>query len=150
MNRFEWLKAVMRADLPDRAKSVATALALVFCNDETGQINPGYGAIADAIGGAHHDTIKRAVAALSEAGWLALPEGRKAGRGRGNAVSYILTSPGKVVPMHRPKRPDQGTEAGTKTLQSCGVKPRKNPAILQPPYKDGTIFRTKGGRDPNR
>ena len=41
INRFEWLKAVMQAEvLTPTAKNVATALAVQFANAETGQINP--------------------------------------------------------------------------------------------------------------
>ena len=34
LNRFEWAKAVNKSNLLDRAKSVAWALAVNFCNQE--------------------------------------------------------------------------------------------------------------------
>lgn len=95
INRFEWLKAVGQADdLKDSTKTVAMALALQFANDQTGQINPSIKTLANWTKQST-DTVKRAVKALVDAGWM----GRSEGRGRGNKTAYVLCSPGKVVPI---------------------------------------------------
>ena len=100
LNRFEWLKAVMQAeDLNPAAKNVATALAVQFANDQTGQINPSVVTLADYLK-TSGDTVKRAVRALVEGGWL----GRTEGRGRGNRTTYILLSPGRVVAISDAKK----------------------------------------------
>jgi len=93
MNRFEWLKGALQCrDLTDRAKALASAMAVQFANDETGQINPSIATLSGYLG-ASKDTIKRAVADLVKAGWLSRTEGR----GAGNRTVYTLLSPGKVV-----------------------------------------------------
>lgn len=95
INRFEWLKAVGQSDgLRDSAVRVAMALGLQFANDQTGQINPSIKTLANWTKQST-DTVKRAVRALVDAGWLVRTEGR----GRGNKTAYVLCSPGKVVPM---------------------------------------------------
>lgn len=99
-NRFEWLKAVVQSGgLKDRSKTVATALAVQFANDKTGQINPSVRTLADYTTQSI-DTVKRAVKELVDDGWL----GRTEGRGRGNKTAYVLVSPGKVVPISAPKK----------------------------------------------
>ena len=95
INRFEWLKAVLQNDqLTPSAKTIASALAVQFANDETGQINPSVRTLANYTTQST-DTVKRAVKALVDAGWM----GRSEGRGRGNKTAYVLCSPGKVVPI---------------------------------------------------
>lgn len=111
LNRFEWLKAVNRADLLPRAKVVASALAVEFCNDETGRLDPSRKRLAEA-SGLTLDTVKRAVQDLIEGGWLA----RSEGRGRGNNTNYTLLSPGKIVAFASPKKdaPAHGAKGGTR------------------------------------
>lgn len=99
LNRFEWLKAVNRSDLLPRAKVAASALAIEFCNDRTGRLNPGVNTLADATGQTV-DTVKRAIRDLTDSGWL----GRTEGRGRGNKTEYTLLSPGKVIAMASTKK----------------------------------------------
>lgn len=95
INRFEWYKAVVQTDLLNPStKTLASVLALVFANDETGQINPSVKTLANYTT-LSIDTVKRAVKALIDGGWL----GRTEGRGRGNKTAYVLCSPGKVVPL---------------------------------------------------
>jgi hypothetical protein len=95
LNRFEWLKAVGQSEgIKDSAVRVAMALALQFANDQTGQINPSIKTLASWTKQST-DTVKRAVKALVDGGWL----GRTEGRGRGNKTAYVLCSPGKVVPI---------------------------------------------------
>lgn len=114
MNRFEWLKAVQRANLTARAKVIAGALAVQFANDETGQINPSVATLAEAIA-TSCDTVKRGIADLAEAGWLA----KVAGRGRGNKSNYVLLSPGQVVAL----RPVVASKVAPKRGQDCTVSP---------------------------
>lgn len=99
LNRFEWLKALNRSGLLPRAKVVASALAIEFCNDETGRLDPSLTTLADATGKTV-DTVKRAIRDLVEGGWLARTEGR----GRGNKTEYTLLSPGKIIAISNPKK----------------------------------------------
>lgn len=92
LNRFEWLKAVNRSDLLARAKVTAAALAIEFCNDETGRLNPGLDTLADATGQSK-ESVKRAIRDLAKGGWLA----RIPGKWRGDKTQYTLLSPGKVI-----------------------------------------------------
>lgn len=115
LNRFEWLKAVNRSDLLSRAKVTAAALAVEFCNDETGRLDPGLDTLADATGQTI-DTVKRAIRDLTEGGWLARTEGR----GRGNKTEYTLLSPGKVIAISSAKKgaPVHLEKGGTGALLS--------------------------------
>ncbi len=99
LNRFEWVKAVAQSDLLDRAKVVAWALAVNFCNEETGRTDPGLKEISKATGKTI-DTLKRAIRDLIGAGWLSRTEGR----GAGNKTVYTFLSPGKVVLISQAKR----------------------------------------------
>ena len=129
INRFEWLKAVMQSDsLNPGAKLVASAMAVQFANDETGQLNPSVQTLADYVK-ASTDTVKRAVKALVNAGWL----GRTEGRGRGNRTAYRLASPGKIIALSHP-------EKGAKSPQIKGG----NAAPLG--QKKGANLHAKGGK----
>tara|TARA_R110002074_G_scaffold139328_8_gene284945 strand:+ start:2389 stop:2826 length:438 start_codon:yes stop_codon:yes gene_type:complete len=110
LNRFEWAKAVNRSDLLDRAKTVAWALAIEFCNDDTGRLDPSLTTLAEATGKTV-DTVKRAIRDLTDGGWLARTEGR----GRGNKTEYTLLSPGKVIAISSTKKgaPMHQTKGGT-------------------------------------
>ena len=127
LNRFEWLKAVNRADLLPRCTKVAAALAVEFYNDETGRLDPGVNTLADATGQTV-DTVKRAIRDLTDCGWLARTEGR----GRGNKTEYTLLSPGKVIAIST-------TQKGAHTHQAKGG----THAPL--PKEKGAPVRGKGG-----
>ena len=96
LNRFEWLKLVMQTEgLSPTAKNVATALAVQFANDETGQLNPSQRTLADYLK-VHVDTVKRVLRELRNAGWLlSLGDG-----GRGRAPVLRLLTPGKIVVLN--------------------------------------------------
>lgn len=134
MNRFEWLKAVLQAGLPARASTLASALAVEFCNDETGQINPAIETLARYLGWSK-DTVRRAIADLSSAGWL----NRFAGDGRGNKSRYVLLSPGAVVPLRphkgsqnsNPLRKIKGRNPAPKGSQPCSSHIRKEQSSEQ-------------------
>lgn len=127
--RFEWLKAVMQADgLPSTAKNIATVLSIQFANNETGRIDPSLAQMADYIK-ASPDTVKRAIRALVNAGWLSRTEGR----GRGNYTSYTLCSPGKVISLSGQKRrANPPSEKGGKSAPL--------------PAEKGAELRRKGGK----
>lgn len=100
INRFEWLKAVTQAEgLRPASKVMATALAVQFADDKTGQLNPKVPTLADYVK-TSIDTAKRAIKALVDAGWLVRTEGR----GRGNHTSYTLCSPVKIISFSTQKK----------------------------------------------
>lgn len=99
ISRYYWHKAVLKSDLPPRAKVAASALAIVFMNDETGRCDPGFAKILKATG-LSKDTLKRAIRDLIDAGWLSRTEGR----GKGNVTRYTLCSPGQIVRFRQPER----------------------------------------------
>lgn len=100
INRFEWQKAVLQQQaLTPATRLVAAALATQFANDETGQLNPSMETLA-AFLGVSLASVKRAIRALVDAGWLHRTEGR----GRGNVTSYTLVSPGKIIRFRSPKK----------------------------------------------
>jgi hypothetical protein len=92
VDRYAWEKTVRRADLPDRAKVLATALAFDFFNEKDGKMCPGLPTLAEATRKTE-DTVKRARDDLIEAGFLRM----KPGRGRGNFTQYFLTVPAGVA-----------------------------------------------------
>lgn len=153
INRFEWLKAVLQADVSDSAKALASALSVQFANDGTGQINPSRKTLADYLGKSEK-TIKRAVAELEGSGWLA----RTAGRGRGNATEYTLLSPGNVVPLRPVNGAGKGVTSDPKRgherplLQAGkGVKPvREKGSNLSTPIIRKEQSSEQKGRAPER
>lgn len=98
LNRFDWAKAVAKSELLPRAKLVAWSLAIDFCNEESGRLDPSLTTISEATG-LTLDTVKRAIRDLTEGEWL----GRTEGRGRGNKTAYTLLSPGKVIAISNTK-----------------------------------------------
>ena len=96
LNRFEWIKAVMQVEtLSATTRLVASALAIQFANDKTGQINPSQETITDYLK-VHPDTVKRALRELRKAGWLtSLSDG-----GRGKSPKLRLLSPSTTLPPH--------------------------------------------------
>ena len=102
LNRFEWIKAVMQVEtLSATTRLVASALAIQFANDKTGQINPSQETITDYLK-VHPDTVKRALRELRKAGWLtSLSDG-----GRGKSPKLRLLSPSTTLPF----RPSKGGE----------------------------------------
>lgn len=141
INRFEWLKGVLQADLSDRAKVLASALAIEFCNDGTGQLNPSLPTLARYLH-VSEDTAKRAVSDLGKAGWLA----KTVGRGRRNTTEYILLSPGNVTALRTvdrenraakrvqdctPSEQEKGCRTADKRVQNCPSHIRKEQSYEQ-------------------
>lgn len=129
INRFEWLKAVMQSrdeEITANAKNVATALAIQFTCNETGKLNPKVTTLEEYLG-LSKATVKRAIRALVDAGWLHRTEGR----GAGNSTEYSLTSPGKIVPFRQPKR-----------VQECPLK--KGSEVSLQDEKKGSVVSPKG------
>ncbi|WP_282092815.1 helix-turn-helix domain-containing protein [Epibacterium ulvae] len=101
LNRFEWLKAVtQRSDLNSSTKAVATALAVQFANDKTGDLNPSQETLVEYLGNLSLATIKRCIRQLVELGWLFRTEGR----GAGNFTKYDLRAPCKIIPFRQKKK----------------------------------------------
>lgn len=122
MNRYDWLRAVLKqADLSARAKALASALAVSFANDESGQINPGLDTLAQSLG-VSVDTIRRGVAELEAGGWLA----RTVHHGRGKQTCFTLLSPGAVVALRPVKSSAQPSRATTP--QPAKAKPKRSQA----------------------
>lgn len=122
INRYEWLKAVLRTPLADRCKTLASALAIQFANDETGLINPSVLTLAAHLQWSH-DKVKRAIVELTDAGWMATT----VGIGRGKRSSYALLSPGNVVamrPIAAPARPITVERTAAKGTQNDRAIPR--------------------------
>lgn len=142
INRFEWLKAVNRAELLPRAKMVASALAVEFCNHETGQLNPSISALSAATNSTT-DTVKRALKDLDEAGWLA----RSSGRGRGKQSRYELCSPGQIIPITTAKKgaPMRQNKGGTHapSIQQKGAPMREKGGTHAPSYIEQTNKQTQ-------
>lgn len=147
LNRFEWLKAVNRADLLPRCTKVAAALAVEFYNDGTGRLDPGLNKLAEATGQTV-DTVKRAIRDLTEGGWLARTEGR----GRGNKTAYTLLSPGKVVDLASAKkgaavhRNKGGTEAPLTKEKGAPVQAKGRTGA--PSYNKDQQTKNKEGASP--
>ena len=122
LNRFEWIKAVMQVEtLSATTRLVASALAIQFANDKTGQINPSQETITDYLK-VHPDTVKRALRELRKAGWLtSLSDG-----GRGKSPKLRLLSPSTTLPF----RPSKGGEFGFCCKYFLGrILFRKNPIL---------------------
>ena len=120
INRFEWLKAVLRSKASTRAKTAAAALATEYANDETGQLNPGRDTLASYLGICER-TITRALAELEDGGWLA-----RGAAGRGRRSCLVLRTPSNVVMMLRRKgdssvkdRREKGDSSVLKGRQFC-------------------------------
>lgn len=129
INRFEWVKAVTQSgDLVPVAKNIATALALEFANEETGQLNPSMSTLADYVKVSVR-TVKRAIKSLADAGWLARTEGR----GRGNSTSYSLQSPGKIIRFSAQKK---GVTTGPLTREKVTAVVTKGVTGGPSHYKD--------------
>ena len=101
-------KAVMQVEtLSATTRLVASALAIQFANDKTGQINPSQETITDYLK-VHPDTVKRALRELRKAGWLtSLSDG-----GRGKSPKLRLLSPSTTLPF-RPSKGGENTSCNT-------------------------------------
>lgn len=101
LNRFEWLKAVLQcSELKSSTKAVASALAVQFANDKTGDLCPSQETLVEYLGSMSLPTIKRCIRQLVELGWLSRTEGR----GAGNFTEYDLRAPCKIIPFRRKEK----------------------------------------------
>lgn len=99
-NATRWLllkRVTADASLVPMARLLATVLVTQFSHHQTGHCAPGNDTLAAALG-TSADTIKRALRALSDAGWLTKTDGR----GRGKRSLILFEGGGNVVPMIRP------------------------------------------------
>ncbi|WP_172332397.1 hypothetical protein [Mangrovicoccus sp. HB161399] len=134
VNRFEWLKAATRSELPTLSKVVATALAVQFADDRTGKLCPAVTTIAEFVGSSL-SAVKRALKALVEGGWL----GRTEGRGRGNLTRYTLLVPGKVVPFRSSKsrRREADGKGSASELSTSEAGSEMGPELIEKEVKSG-------------
>lgn len=93
--RWGWMESVRRdGSLSSMARLIADVLALEFANSETARCDPSMREIA-ALLATSQDTVKRGIAALVNAGWLA----RTPGRGRAISSYYGFVTRAVVVPI---------------------------------------------------
>ncbi|MBV7408190.1 helix-turn-helix domain-containing protein [Maritimibacter sp. DP1N21-5] len=93
--RWVWLESVRRdASINATARLVAHVLALDFANYNTLQCDPSNGDLADILG-VSEDTVRRAIADLRDAHWIA----RVRGNGRRNKSNYGFLTSAKVVTL---------------------------------------------------
>lgn len=126
----------MQASLTPTAKNVATALAVQFANEKTGQCNPSRQTLADYIG-SHPDHVKRALKMLKDGGWVVVVSGR----GRGRSTDYQLTSPGKVIALGTMKRgqictPEKGEELSPQSQEKGDNSSAKGGGFVPSHYKE--------------
>ena len=93
--RYGWAESLRRdRSVNVTARLIGHVLAFDFANHKTMQCDPGLAQIARVVG-VSEDTVKRAVAALVDAGWIV----RVAGRGRGRMSGYAFLTRARVVPL---------------------------------------------------
>ena len=104
INRFEWLKAVTQdGNLLPMAKVVATALSVQFTDDKTGQLNPKVTTLADYVK-VSMATLKRAIRALVDAGWLGKNRGPGPGKPHLLHPAFARQNHSVFVPKERGHR----------------------------------------------
>lgn len=116
-HRLEWLKRALQADVPDRAKTLASALSVKWANDQTGQCNPSLRELCAFLGW-NKDKARRAIADLIEGGLLE----RVVGKGRGRKSGYMFLGPSNVVSLPSP-------QAVAKVAESPRADPEKRSQI---------------------
>lgn len=126
--RLEWLKRVLAADLHPRAKVVASALAVAFANDESGQCNPSIKTLC-AFLNMTDDTLRRAINDLVEAGLLL----RVIGRGRGRKSGYMFLPSASAAQMREAANPANCGNSG-----AAEAPKRSHGCNLSEPAKGGT------------
>jgi hypothetical protein len=141
-NHVQWLATLSTSTLSDRAVRVATVLALVFVNRDTGQCNPSRRVLAERMG-VSEDTVKRALAELRDAGWIVIVPGRW----RGATSSFSMVIPGgNVVALHRPSAPKAVQKGGQdctplrrgKGCNSAGERGAELPPPIENPGSNPT------------
>lgn len=123
-HRLEWLKRTLSADVPDRAKTLASALAVKWANDQSGQCNPSLREICAFLGW-NKDKARRAIADLIEGGLLE----RAVGKGRGRKSGYMFSGPSNVVPL-------SSSRPVAKVAESPRAEPEKRSQICNPTDAD--------------
>jgi Helix-turn-helix domain len=143
--RERWMRAILATDYPPATFKVAISLGLYF-NCSTGRCDPGNARIAKELGVTVR-SVRRAIAALEEAGWLIANRG---GGSHDQKTSFtLLMAPERrttAVPCTEDKAmsPVRGTETGTDGGQETGV--RRTYAVRT--YEPENLKNLKGGRPP--
>lgn len=117
--RTRWLRKVMHdTSLTTTTRLVASALAVEFCNFETGNLYPKVATACECLG-ISFASAKRAISALVDAGWL----DRTEGRGAAKKTSYSLLVQGRVLsPKDDEEEPEKGRVKGSNTSLYEGGK----------------------------
>jgi len=92
--RDSWINALLASNETETIKCVGIKVAM-YLNFGTGQCNPSYVTIANALGGMSERTVQRAVKSLESGGWLRVVRtlgGRREGF-LGNTNSFALRLP---------------------------------------------------------
>lgn len=125
--KWGWLESVRRdTNLSMTARMVAHALVLDFVNRETLRCDPSYDEIG-AVLGVSRDSVRRAVAALRQGGWI-VTEG---GCGRGISRGYGFLTRAEIIPLKGSKNaPLKGgttaTLSGSQKVADLQPKGSKN------------------------
>lgn len=144
INRFEWVKAVLQSEgLTPTAKTAATAIAIQFTNDETGQANPSQSTLADYLK-VHKDTIKRVLRELRNAGWLLIT----GTGGRSKAPQMRLLAPSKIIPFRLSQRggkssPEPEKRGGNMCTKGGQITPSHNKDEQSLEQRDGDVPTTR-------
>jgi hypothetical protein len=112
--RDDWLRAVLKSDLPHVAVRVAVRIGL-HLNVEFGLCNPGVGTVATG-SKISERSVYRQLARLERAGWIAI----RSGGGRKRSNHYVLKYPDKAATGFNPVNPDSGD---TQTLTAVTQNP---------------------------
>lgn len=140
--RWGWLEGVRRdPDLSPMARLVAHVLALDFAHHATLRCDPSVAEIGRVLG-CSKDTVKRAVTALVDAGWVA----RECGLGRGHNSGYGFLTRAKIVPIKGGKfAPPKGGKSAPYSRPVKGGKfASKRGQICSPPLNSNEPYKNHG------
>jgi len=122
---FTWRSAVVTSELTPTQRHVALTLSL-YMNERGGSAFPGAGRLAGDCG-LHVSTVRRALADLTELGWLQLvSRGGKRGVSR-KANEYVATRPQPALPLAQ----DDGSHRTTGRAGLADPSHRTTPPLAQ-------------------
>jgi hypothetical protein len=141
LDRDNWMRAVLVADLPDAAVRVAMTIAL-HLRVSTGRCDPAYATLASC-SRISERSVYRLVALLEHAGWIAIQRTR----GR-HSNQYILTNPAKTQAGLSATNPDTSDRVNPDTSDNPTLPNRaSNPANMLADKKRRTAKGTTKGRE---
>lgn len=141
LDRDNWMRAVLVADLPDAAVRVAMTIAL-HLRVSTGRCDPAYATLASC-SRVSERSVYRLVALLEHAGWIAIQRTR----GR-HSNQYVLLNPAKTESGLSAANPDTSDRVNPDTSDNPTLPNRaSNPANMLADKKRRTAKRTTKGRE---